>query len=77
MIRIRATYAATDGSAPEDIEIEWDDAATPPTAGDLRFLVEALANVPHRYEIRVEKSEPKQADALIKDLRVRGGVTNA
>lgn len=51
MIRIEAQYAATDGSSPESIQIEWDDAAAAPSGVELCVLVEVLAKVARRYEI--------------------------
>ena len=53
MIHIEATYAATDGSAPESIRIEWDDNAPAPTEGLLCVLVDVLGKVAARYEVAV------------------------
>ncbi|HEX5995989.1 MAG TPA: hypothetical protein VFY84_12675 [Jiangellales bacterium] len=49
MIRIEATYPATDGSAPESISIEWDGQGQF-AVSDLAALVDALAKVCRRYE---------------------------
>lgn len=53
--RIEAIYPATDGSAPERIEITWED-GTPP-AVELCVLVDALGRVPRRYEIQPPRLE--------------------
>jgi hypothetical protein len=53
MVRLTASYAATDGSCPESVEIDWDDNTAPPTADDLVRLIDALASVPRRYEMRL------------------------
>mgnify|MGYP003389899089 CR=1 FL=1 len=53
MIRIEANYAATDGSAPERIEITWEEMA--PSGGELAVLVDALVRVTRRYEIHTEE----------------------
>jgi hypothetical protein len=53
MIRIQASYPATDGSCPESIEIEWNDEA-PPSPRDLVELIGALAHVPNARVIGTE-----------------------
>lgn len=42
-LRIQATYAATDGSMPEQIEVVWDDA---PSTADVVAVIESLAALP-------------------------------
>lgn len=48
--RISASYPATDGSAPESVEVTWEDEHRQPSVDELVALIGALANVPRRYE---------------------------
>jgi hypothetical protein len=57
-VRINASYPATDGSAPESIEVIWEDEHEQPPGAVIADLIGALADVPRRYEIRAEVKEP-------------------
>lgn len=49
--RISATFPASDGSAPENIEVTWDEEHRQPSVDELVALIQALAQVPRRYDV--------------------------
>lgn len=46
-VQLTATYLATDGSMPEQIEVEWAGRTFPPV-NEIAIVVEALARAAHR-----------------------------
>lgn len=54
-IRVAATYPASDGSAPESIEVTWEAGAKLPTAEDIARVIAALADVTNAREKMILK----------------------